>query len=210
MHYIFTLICKPLTFRIERNCNNLNDISHLPSLEIFSEAWLPLLSLQCRHDDRDGVSNHWRLDCWLKRLFRRTSKKTSKLRFTGLCDGNSTATGEFPAQKASNAENFSIWWRHHDGKTPRWKHNYAALTLGPVSLRLMTSQFKDIVTHTQKYMTVKCTFYGVWVQNFVWNFKGALWNFTQNFEAIHRKICILWGGKNLTTYDILELWHLKS
>ena len=45
---------------------------------------------------------------------------------------------------------------------------------GPVSLRLMTSQFKDIATHTKKYMTVKCTFYGVWVQNFVGNFKGAL------------------------------------
>ena len=59
--------------------------------------------------------------------------------------------------------------------------------LGPVSLRLMTSQFKDIVTHTQKSKTVKCKFCGVWVQNFVWNFKGALWNFTQNFEPIHRK-----------------------
>ena len=81
---------------------------------------------------------------------------------------------------------------------------------GPVSLRLMTSQFKDIVTHTQKYKTVKCTFCGVWVPNFVWNFKGALWNFTQNFEPIHRKMCILRGGKNLTTYDILKLWHLKS
>ena len=23
-------------------------------------------------------------------------------------------TGEFPAQKASNAENVSIWWRHHE------------------------------------------------------------------------------------------------
>ena len=22
-------------------------------------------------------------------------------------------TGEFPAQRASNAENVSIWWRHH-------------------------------------------------------------------------------------------------
>ena len=22
-------------------------------------------------------------------------------------------TGEFPAQRASNAENISIWWRHH-------------------------------------------------------------------------------------------------
>ena len=40
-------------------------------------------------------------------------KKTSKLRVTGLCAGNSLVTGEFPAQVASNAENISIWWRHH-------------------------------------------------------------------------------------------------
>ena len=32
---------------------------------------------------------------------------------TGLCVGNSPGTGEFPAQMASNAENVSIWWRHH-------------------------------------------------------------------------------------------------
>ena len=41
------------------------------------------------------------------------SKNTSKLRVTGLCSGNSPVTGEFPAQMASNAENVSIWWRHH-------------------------------------------------------------------------------------------------
>ena len=28
---------------------------------------------------------------------------------------NSPETGEFPKQKASNAENVSIWWRHHVG-----------------------------------------------------------------------------------------------
>ena len=28
--------------------------------------------------------------------------------------GNSPVTGEFPAQRASNAENVSIWWRHHE------------------------------------------------------------------------------------------------
>ena len=44
---------------------------------------------------------------------RRRSKKTSKLRVTGLCEGNSPVTGEFPAQMGSNAENVSIWWRHH-------------------------------------------------------------------------------------------------
>ena len=46
-------------------------------------------------------------------LFRRRSKKTSKLCVTGICAGNSPGTGEFPAQMASNVENVSIWWRHH-------------------------------------------------------------------------------------------------
>ena len=45
--------------------------------------------LQRRHDERDDVSNHQRLDCLLNRLFRPRSKKTSKLRGTGLCEGNS-------------------------------------------------------------------------------------------------------------------------
>ena len=51
--------------------------------------------------------------CLLKRLLRRRSKKTSKLRVTDLWAGNSPLTGEFPAQMASNAENVTIWWRHH-------------------------------------------------------------------------------------------------
>ena len=33
---------------------------------------------------------------------------------TGLCVGNSPLTGKFPAQRASNAENVSIWWPHHE------------------------------------------------------------------------------------------------
>ena len=32
---------------------------------------------------------------------------------------NSPVTGEFPAQMASNAENVSIWWRHHDNRIYR-------------------------------------------------------------------------------------------
>ena len=75
------------------------------------------LTLQWRHNERDGVSNHQLHDCLFKRLFRRRSKKTSKLRVTGLCEGNSSVTGDFPAQRASNAENVSIWWRHHDMMT---------------------------------------------------------------------------------------------
>ena len=55
---------------------------------------------------------HYNDDFVLNRLFRRRSKKTSKLRVIGVCVGNSPVTGDFPAQMASNAENVSIWWRN--------------------------------------------------------------------------------------------------
>ena len=66
-----------------------------------------------RHNGCDGISNHQPHECWLNRLFRRRSRKTSMLCVTGLCAGSSPVTGEFPPQSASNAENVSIWWRHH-------------------------------------------------------------------------------------------------
>ena len=79
-------------------------------------------SLHWRHNGRDSVSNHQPYDCLLNRLFRRRSKKTWKLRVIGLCVGNSPGTGEFPAQMASNAENASIWWRHHAFKKLPYKN----------------------------------------------------------------------------------------
>ena len=48
-------------------------------------AW----TLHWRHNDHNGVSNHQLHGCLLNRLFGRRSKKTSKLRVTGLCVGNS-------------------------------------------------------------------------------------------------------------------------
>ena len=77
-----------------------------------------IITWQWRHNERDGVSNHQSHDCLLNRLFRRRTKKASKLRVTGLCEGNSPVTGEFPPQRASNAENVSIWWRHHESQVP--------------------------------------------------------------------------------------------
>ena len=71
-------------------------------------------SLQWRHNGCNIVSNHQPHDCFLNRVFNRRSKKTSHLRVTGLCAGNSPATGVFPAQMARNAEDVTIWWRHHD------------------------------------------------------------------------------------------------
>ena len=67
-------------------------------------------AVQKCHNERDCVSNH---DCLLNRLFRGRSKKTSKLRVTGLCADISPVTDEFPAQGVSNAENVSNWWHRH-------------------------------------------------------------------------------------------------
>ena len=71
-------------------------------------------SLQWRYDERYGVSNHERLDYLLNYLFKYITMKTRKLCVTGLSEGNLLVTGGFPLQRASDAENASIWWHHHD------------------------------------------------------------------------------------------------
>ena len=94
-HMLFTWLIVPfrhVTFHIRKSCT----------------------SLQGRHNGHDGVSNHQPHDCLLNHIIQRRPKKTSKLRVTGLCVGNSPVTGEFLAQMVSNAENVSIWWRQHD------------------------------------------------------------------------------------------------
>ena len=52
---------------------------------------------------------------WLfvKQVMRTHIKEISKSALLALCDGNSPVTGEFPAQRDSNAEKASIWWRHN-------------------------------------------------------------------------------------------------
>ena len=72
------------------------------------------LPLPWRHKDHDGVSNHRPYGCLLNRLFRRKSKKTSKLRVTGLCVGNSPGPVNSPHKGPVTRKNVSIWWRHHD------------------------------------------------------------------------------------------------
>ena len=64
-------------------CVNVYMYQHKHNITMESEWVRWLLKHQLRH-------------CLLNRLFRSRSKKTSKLRVTGPCAGNSTVTGEFP------------------------------------------------------------------------------------------------------------------
>ena len=91
----------------------IDSISLLVQVAAWGQCWSTSPS-QWRHNERDGVWNHQRHDL-LNRLFKRRPTTT---RDTCLCAGNSPVTGEFPAQRASNAENVSIWWRHHGQHMP--------------------------------------------------------------------------------------------
>ena len=42
-----------------------------------------------------------------------TTKKIQRSALLSLCEGNPSVTGGFPAQRDSNAEHVSIWWRHN-------------------------------------------------------------------------------------------------
>ena len=65
-------------------------------------------SLQWRHNERGGDLTHQPLDCLLNCLFRRRSKKTSRLRVTGFCDRWIRVTkGQLRGKK-------SMWW-HDNG-----------------------------------------------------------------------------------------------
>ena len=74
----------------DATCNVTVDARILSHPEIIAdERGFPAPSksfpLQWRHNGRHGVSDHQAHGCLLNRLFRHRSKKTSKLRVTGLC-----------------------------------------------------------------------------------------------------------------------------
>ena len=109
-------------------------------------------TLRWRYNERNSVSNHQPRECLLNRLFRRRSKKSSKLRVTGLCAGNSPGTGEFPAQMASNAENVSIWWRHHEAGT-LWSEGR---TKGDVCLHITLYHYRHYADLSEFIKHIQC------------------------------------------------------
>ena len=152
-HHDVTVMCGYNTFRFYQllllQWLKSRPSPHDSQLFEVKTKYLVFFPLRWRHNGRDSVSNHLPHDCLLNRLFRRRSKKTSKLRVTGLCAGTSPGTGEFPAQMASNAENVSIWWRNHaldlssNWMTQRWydkNENRCFVWINGLTYHLTTSQ----------------------------------------------------------------------
>ena len=114
-----------------RHCNEFINNRHTRG----STTWRP--SLQWRHNERDGVSNHSRLDCLLNRLFRRWSKKASKLRVIDIWgvihrwpltinNSESHSRNDSPPPNHSfQGKSFeALHWRHndHDGVSNHQPH----------------------------------------------------------------------------------------
>ena len=109
----------------------------------FMASQWPVAPLQWCHYECDGVSKHQRHECLLNRFFRRKSKKTSKLRATGLCEVNPPVTGGFPAQRVSNAEMFlfdDVIMRCSEKQHVR--HSYALLALWAPATELLPPPHK--------------------------------------------------------------------
>ena len=163
------------------------------------------ISLEWRHNDHDGVSNNRPHDCLLNRLFRRRSKKTSKLCVTGLCARNSLVTGEFPAQRNSNADFLSIWWRHHVGpqrnkpisqipqSIRQISHNASFLLTKWCIVRYETGALWDLCTRSTDYTCYR-TWRGTWVVSSVMGAERyALFTHKQrlmNYQWMQDKSCV--------------------
>ena len=110
--------CKIWPIAFIHNCFLALFSLHLAHFKVKSCSWFnevlqTQMTLQWRHNGHNSISNHQPHDCLLNYIFTHWSKKTSKLRVTDLCAGNSPVTAEFPTQRASNTESVSIWSRHH-------------------------------------------------------------------------------------------------
>ena len=146
------------------------------------------VTLQKRNNRRDGVSHHQSHHCLLNRFFRHRSKKTSKLRVTGLCAGNSPVTGEFPAQMASDTESVSIWWRHRESES--WYSILLVLQLFTGAL-LKYSQW-DMFGHHKNVWSVKTSTNCLFCKTFL-------------------SICLsLLSALHLLAHHRLVIWYLNA
>ena len=72
-------------------------------------------------------------------------------------------TGEFPAQMASNAENVSIWWRHHVKLLPRFPGANELMTVTFIDIFILSvpTQYRDkVVSAVSLYLR------RMWTQSF--------------------------------------------
>ena len=121
-----------------------------------------------------------------------TKESKKKFLVTCLCEANSLVTGEIPAQRASNAENVCIWWRHH---VYVFSNSRASLIVWFMSDEL--SSFNRI--------SAKCITYDI-SQDLRW-----VWISTSHLRCwSHYKFLAALTVTNNVTYLCVVVWNVKS
>ena len=119
----------PVTIMTTSSSGNIFCITGPMCGEFTGHRWRPV-TLLWRHNGHDGVSNHHPHECLLNRPSRRRSKKTSKLRVTGLTD-ISQYTDVIMGPIASQINSLTIVYSTVYSGADRRKHeSSASLTFG--------------------------------------------------------------------------------
>ena len=120
---------------------------------LLDSAAIVLITLRWRHNGHDSVSNHQPHDCLLNRLFRRRSKKTSKLRVTGICVRNSPVnsphkwpvtrkmfpfddvimTGDIERHGKQTGSHWCCEWAHHNTENAMLTSQYFIIKICIIS-----------------------------------------------------------------------------
>ena len=139
-------------------------------------------------------------------------KKPSMLHLTGLRVGNSPVTGEFPAQWASNAENVSIWWRHH---VYQMLHYTCKLTWNTFHLSYLITISHCDVTKVNRWHHNSTTVFILKTQ--IAEFMGPTWGPPGSFRPQMGPMLAPWillsgnqsGATGLQWQDFHSLWDIQ-
>ena len=105
-------------------------------------------TLYWRQNDHSSVSNHQPHGCLLNRLFKRRSKKTSKLRVTGLCEENSPGPVNSPHKRPVTRKIFLfddvIIFYSDNGLSPVWCRAIIGTNAGLLSMAPLGTNFRIV------------------------------------------------------------------
>ena len=128
---IAVLSCSLVKYIARQHSNTTHQVSNSPNFTSVSDVrqqnafrCTKKHSLTRTSHERLIVSNHWALLRLFNGLCSLTSKETSKLHITALCEDNPLGTDGFPSPRDSNAESASMSWRHHRQKHSAVKLSY--------------------------------------------------------------------------------------
>ena len=159
-----------------QSCNNLMNMSFCT---MSCTCKWSCNTLQWSHNGRDSVSNNQPHDCLLNRLFRRRSKKTAKLRITGLFAANSPVQHKCPVTRKMFPLDDVIMIRYDDFM--KWKHfgRYWPFVWG-IQWLPVNSPLKGQWRGAFMFSLI-CTWTNNWVNN---RDAGDLWRRRAHYDVI--------------------------